>query len=365
MKKIILLFLIIEGVITMTGNLYSQNIQNDNMTIDYKKIYFSCLDGDVKTALAALEFTDITNLNEKDSEFKTKFEKRFKNESDESDFLEKRKSPISDLLEIYRNYWRISLLDNSKNYDSLLIQNVTNFLTDNSLTAGEAIVNEDRLDIYLKKYIESFGLHTTGFGKTGKYYDLLVWTSEKDTTYTFSLHNEETKAEVVFMDDFITLGWEEYATLDRYYPGGWATKKAIYCVRKAYDLESENFMISYLAHESRHFADYKIFPKLMSADLEYRAKLTELSMAQKTLYKTIEFFINNSNYESDNGHSVANYCVIRDLSEVLFKNEFEKDINKWKEISTEQINKASYDLLKENTESLMKLGADVEKYIKK
>ncbi len=200
--------------------------------------------------------------------------------------------------------------------------------------------------------------------KPGKYFDLLVWASEKDTTYSFSLHNEQTSAEVVFMDDFVTLGWEEYATLDRYYPGGWATKKALYCVRKVYDLNSEGFKISYLAHESRHFADYKIFPKLKSADLEYRAKLTELSMAQKTLYKTIEFFINNSNYESENGHSVANYCVIRDLSKVIFKNEFEKDISKWKEISVEQINKAAYDLLEANTESLMKQGTDVRKYIK-
>ncbi len=168
MKKTILHFLIIAGVIAITRNLHSQNNPNDSMKIDYKKIYSYCLDGDVKTALAALEFTDLTKLSEKDSEFKTKFESRFKNEFDESDFLESRKSAITDLLEIYRNYWRVSLLDNSKNYDTLLFQNVANFLTDNSLTAGTLIANEDSLDIYLKKYIESFGLHTAGFGKTGK-----------------------------------------------------------------------------------------------------------------------------------------------------------------------------------------------------
>ncbi|MDQ3021965.1 MAG: hypothetical protein M3R36_15540 [Bacteroidota bacterium] len=361
MEKIILLIV----VIAITGNLYSQNIQNDSVKIDYKKIYSFCLDGDVKTALAVLESVDFNNLTEKDLEFKTQFESRFKNEYDESDFLESRKSQITELLEIYHNYWRVSLLDNLKNYDSLLIQNVVNFLTDNYALARKLIANEDSLNVYFKKYIESFGLHTTGFGKTGKYFDLLVWASEKDTTYTFLLHDEKTNADVVFMDNFITLGWEEYATLDRYYPGGWATKKALYCVKKAYDLNSEEFMISYLAHESRHFADYKIFPKLMSADLEFRAKLTELSMAQNTLYKTIEFFINNSNYESENGHSVANYCVIRDLSKGIFKIEFEKDINKWKERSIEQINNAAYDLLKANTKSLTRLGTDVEKYIKK
>ncbi len=112
----------------MTGNLYSQNTQIDSMTIDYKKIYSSCLDGDVKTALVALELTDNKNLSEKDSEFKTKFERRFKYENDESDYLESRKSQISDLLKIYRDYWRTALLDNSKIYDALIFQNVSKFL---------------------------------------------------------------------------------------------------------------------------------------------------------------------------------------------------------------------------------------------
>lgn len=362
--KIFLLF-VAFGAVVVTGNLYSQNIQSDSVKIDYKKIYSLCLDGDVKSALAVLESADLNNLTEKDLKFKTQFDIRFKNEFDESDYLESRKSQITELLHIYHNYWRLSLLDNSKNYDSLLIQSVAHFLTDNYELARELITNEDSLNVYFKKYIESFGLHTTGFGKTGKYFDLLVWASEKDTTYTFLLHDEKTTADVVFMENFITLGWEEYATLERYYPGGWATKEALYCVKKAYDLNSEGFLVNYLAHESRHFADYKIFPKLMSADLEFRAKLTELSMSRNTLYKSIEFFINNSNYESENGHSVANYCVIRDLSNVIFKIEFEKDINKWHEISIEQINKSAYDLLKANTKSLTEQGADVEKYIKK
>jgi len=349
----------------ITGISYSQNSQNDSVEIDYKKIYSYGLDGDVRSGLSLLEFIDVNKLTAKDLKFKTDFENRFKYTNDESDFLESHKSSISELLEIYHKYWRTALLDNSKNYDTLIKKNVADFLTEKYPQAPGFKVNEDSIDVYVKKYIESFGLHTTGFGKTGKYFDLLVWGLEKDTTYTFLLHKEKTSVEVVFMDDFVTFGWEEYATLGRYYPGGWSTKKALYCVKKAYDLKSENFLIGYLAHESRHFEDYKIFPKLMSADLEYRAKLTELSMQQKTLHKSIEFFINNSNYESENGHSVANYCVIRDLSKVLFKIEFEKDINKWKEISIKQINKTAYDLLKANTKSLIKQGADVEKFIKK
>lgn len=168
---------------------------------------------------------------------------------------------------------------------------------------------------------------------------------------------------VLFMEDFVTLGWEEYATLGNYYPGGWATKDAIYCVKSAYDLKSENFLISYLAHEGRHFIDYKLFPKLESADLEYRAKLTELSLADKTMYELIEFFIQNANFASENAHSVANFCAIRDLSRSIFGIDFEKDISKWKSIRPSKINKAAYKLIQLNTKALQSKGLDVEKFI--
>ncbi|MEO8664506.1 MAG: hypothetical protein ABI462_03330 [Ignavibacteria bacterium] len=284
MKKKILINLFCFLNLLYNGMSYSQNTQTDSVKIDYPKIYAYCLDGDVASAITALDKIDINNLSEKDRNFLTRFENRFINNTD-ADSLNSFPSPIADLQKIYRNYWRTSLLDNSKNYDTLLLNDLANFLTDDPKIAGTLIENEDTLNTYYIKYIESKGLHTTGFGKTGKYYDLLVWAAERDTTYNFLLHNENTSAEVVFMEDFISLGWQEYATLDRHYPGGWATKKALYCVRKAYDLESEQFLVSYLAHESRHFADYKLFPKLKSTDLEYRAKLTELSMAKTSLYK--------------------------------------------------------------------------------
>jgi len=227
------------------------------------------------------------------------------------------------------------------------------------------ILPDDTLDVYLKKYILSSGYHTTGFGKTGKFLDLLVWKSENDTTYKFSIYDEKINTRVVFMDDFVTIGWEEYATMGRAFPGGWATKQALYCVKKAYDLNSEDFLICYLCHEGRHFTDYKLFPKLTSADLEYRAKLTELSLLKAELFTTINDFINNANYDSDNGHSIADYCVIMDLSKALFNVDFENDMLKWKNLSPEKINKSAYELLKTNTSALRKQGKGVEKYIKK
>jgi hypothetical protein len=293
--------------------------QNDSSKLDTKAIYALCLDGDVTAAFPLFDGIKNKKISNVDLALKTEFDKRFKGEFDESEYLKNKKSDIDPLLKVYHNYWRKAVLDAKTNYDSLLIKDVYNFLKNNYLPAQQLTMNDDSIDTYLIKFVESKGLHTTGTGKTGRLFDLLVWKTEKDTVYNFTLNGEKTSANVVFMDDFITLGWEEYATIDRYYPAGWATKKALFCVRKAYDLNSEDFLISYLGHESRHFADYKLFPNLKSADLEYRAKLVELAMAKTTLYELIETFITNANYDSDNGHSVANYCAIRDVSKVLFK----------------------------------------------
>lgn len=334
------------------------------MKFEFQKFFAYCIDGNIRPALDLLESYDHVSLSEKELTFKTEFENRFKFSTDSSNYRNNETPPLSDLLKLYVRYWRESVLDISGNYEQSLMNDVSDFLKINFPPAEHIEPVKEKLDIYLKDYITSLGFYTTGFGKTGKYFDLLVWKTEEEKNYSFKMHEEETNVKVVFMDDFITLGWEEYATLGKLYPGGWATKESLFCVKKAYDTESENFKISYLAHESRHFADYKLFPKLKSTDLEYRAKLTELSLLKNNLYNVIAFFISNSNYDSDNGHSVANYCVIRDLSEKLFGSANEIDINKWKEVSIDKINESAYQILQENTIALKKIGDGVEKFIK-
>lgn len=314
-----------------------------------------------------LEIDPAKKIAVKDFKFKTDFENRFKFEEDKSDFLETRKSKIDELLKIYRDYWRLSFLNKEKKNDSLIMKNVSNFLKTNFPLAEKLTLNEDSINAYQKKYISSLGYHTTGFGKTGSLYDLLVWKKEKDTVYKLNYDGKETIVKVYFMDDFITLGWSEYATLGRYYPAGWATKEALFCVKKAYDLKSETFRVSYIGHEGRHFADYKLFPHLKgvgSADLEYRGKLTEVALySEDGLYKRLQFFINNGNYDSENGHSIAAYCVIRDLSRYLFHSDYEKNIEKWKAVPSKRINKAASAILRQNTKSLEKIP-NVEKFIK-
>ncbi len=352
LKKLLLLSILI--ILLTMSKVFSA--EKDSIKLDYNKIYSLCLDGNVTPALEIIRAADYKKLNDKDKIFKDNFESRFSKETDESDYLKSKESSISDIIKIFHNYWRKSLLDNSNNYDKELISNLALFLKSDE--------NEDSVKVNLDNYLKSLGLYTAGFGKTGRFLDLLVWSSENDTVYSIPLHKEVLKVKVVFMENFLTLGWQEFATLARYYPGGWTTTESLFCVKSAYDLNSESFKISYLAHEGRHFSDYKIFPKLKSEDLEYRAKLTELSLANESLFNTISFFINNSNYEGNNGHSVANYCVVRDLSKKLFNEDFEKDIEKWKTVKISVINAAAYNILTKNTKILKKLGPDVEKYIK-
>lgn len=334
--------------------------------VPYSKIYSHCLNADVKSAALLVSQFKSDTLNQKDRIFIEEFRARFSFDQDNSTFLQKRGSPINELLKCFLDYWRVALLNPSFNYDSVLAKNLSRLLSLQYKldSMREYPLDNDTIHYYLKKYISDRGYHTTGYGKTGKLFDLLVWQNERDTIYNFSASGEKISSPVIFMDNFITLGWEEYATVDRYYPGGWATKEALYCVKKAYNLKSEDFLISYLCHEGKHFSDYKQFPKLSSADLEYRAKLTELSMLQDDLYKTIKFFIDNSDSKSQNGHSVANYFVIRDLSNALFKKEFETDLTKWERIDSRKIHSASSKLLKVNTRRLKNRGKDIENFIR-
>jgi len=364
MKNILTTICTVALLFLLVTRAVAQTPADDSVRFDYRKIFSLCLDGNVSSALTAVEIDGSKKISEKNQLFKTALENRFKYEEDKSGFLTERRSGIDSLLAMYQRYWRMALLHPDIDYDKDLQASLTAFLQKNYLPASSTIIKEDSLDSYLKKFVEGNHLHSTGFGKTGKLYDLLVWKTETDTVYSFALGKEILRPRVVFMDGFVTLGWEEYATLGKLYPGGWTIPTALYCVRKAYDLNSESFLISYLAHEGRHFADTKLFPVLSSPDLEYRAKLVELSLADKTLYDLIDFFITNANYDSKNGHSVADYCAIRDLSKALFHVEFEKDKSKWQQIGREKINAEAARILEANTKILLAKGSKVKKYIK-
>ena len=351
-----ILFLFIFILSTIEVN--SQDI--DTVQLDYKIITKNTLNGKVVPVLELLDKISMKNLSNTDKEFKDQFEKRFKFAEDKSGYLNSIDSSVIELVKIFREYWRNSML-NQINYDEQLADTLYSFFKISKNSSLEQ--SDEELNKHYSQYLDSKGVNHTPFDKTGSYYDLLLWKNEKDTIYKIRLPNDTVSVKVCFMTEFISLGWMEYATLGKHYPGGWATSDCLFCVKKDYDLSSESFKVSYLVHEAQHFYDYKLFPKLTQPDLEYRAKLAELSYANETLYKLINSFIKYAEHNRQYAHSYAYYCVVRDLSKAIFGTDFEIDTEKWKSIDKDLINKTSKVILLKNTEILKEKGRDIKEYI--
>ncbi len=140
--------------------------------------------------------------------------------------------------------------------------------------------------------------------------------------------------------------------------GGWATKDStkLYCNKGTYDLNSEKFKVSYLKHESLHFTDLNNYPNLSSADLEYRSKVIELMYCtEETIYDRISEFMSGANKaDRKNSHQYANYILIENMSKLIFNSDFTTDINLWKKVSVDKINKAASSLYELNENILRK-----------
>lgn len=324
------------------------------ISMPYSQIFSKALNGDVLSALDVLGQID-GDLSTEDLEFKKEYELRFKGEEDQSSYLSDEEAPLFELHSLFRDYWRMSLLNPGENYIGQLGRKVVPFLMQYYPPVRGTEVKRDSIGVYLSRYIHNQGLYTQeDVDVSGHLLDLIVWQSESDTTISFEMDNDEINIPIIKMKDFVTLGWREYATMGTHYPGGWATKEALYMVEKAYDEDTESFKVSFVAHEGRHHLDLNIFPDLENDHLEYRAKLTELSIADSTTFDLIEFFINNSGKDSEVPHFRANYKLIHQLSKKLFNTDFETDMDRWRKSGVSGINKVAYQILKNDTEVLKK-----------
>ncbi|MGH7681707.1 MAG: hypothetical protein ACRENN_06930, partial [Candidatus Eiseniibacteriota bacterium] len=133
----------------------------------------------------------------------------------------------------------------------------------------------------------------------------------------------------------------------------------------SYDTTSENFRVSYLAHEGRHFSDYKEFPRLEQPELEYRAKLTELAVSNETTLTLVKAFSEQAGRDRAVPHSFADYCVIRDLSRTVFRSdEGVKNPATWNSVAPDRLRKEALKLLQANDSRLHHMGAkDVSRFL--
>jgi hypothetical protein len=186
--------------------------------------------------------------------------------------------------------------------------------------------------------------------------DLLVWRTQREAEFEVILTDQKRTVSVVFMSDFHSLGWKHYASLGLASTTGWVDDGTLYCVDGMYERDTETFEVSYLKHESRHLADLEQFPDLSAADLEYRAKLTELIFASKTQRRLLDDFTAKRAPNADSPHAAANFRLTNDLWRELYDTPFAGGEQAWMSISRDKVSRTARRLLAMDTTRLSDPG---------
>jgi hypothetical protein len=318
-------------------------------------VYGKALEGDVREALRILRGIPADALDSKEHAERDCLLGRFADKKMPA--VNVRDPFVAELIGLYQDYWMRVLLQELSVSDgeAYLFNRLTTVLRNAGQPSSFASL-DDLVDA-LEPLLLARGFHSIR-GVTRPYYELMAWGREVSQTYEVALPETTIPVRVVFMHDFVSLGWSAFATCDKAYSGGWAKDDTLYCVADSYDTASETFSVSYLAHESQHFADYKRFPKLEQPELEYRAKLVELSKAQKTAWELVGRFAAWGGESRSAPHGFANAKVIADLSRSIFGSMAPvTDAERWAAVPVADINRAATALLKANTERLLARGA--------
>jgi hypothetical protein len=264
---------------------------------------------------------------------------------------------LDQLLYTYRQYWTRSMMGDFSASEGAewLSQKLYNLLIFHNIKIS--LENIDEIHAAVDRALERQGIYSDN-SFSSPWYDLTLWKTQESRPFRIELTDRQLSVSVVFMDDFQSLGWSEFATLGMTSTGGWAAHDALYCVTWAWNHDSENFRVSFLQHEGRHLVDFEQFPKLHPIDLEYRAKLTELAFASSTLPRILDKFTINGTLNPDSPHAYANYRVVRDLYQALFDSDMPESGNQWQWVRPSEINPVARALLDKHTKLLIEQGAE-------
>ena len=335
-------------------------------THSFDDAYIVALGGDATKALEIVDSFSDNDLTPEQIKEKNRFYCRFRS-SDDITFTGESKL-VNDIMTFFHVYWDKVLLQKVPGDQAMneLFMVAIPYLHENYFKeAGITIEDlQNNAVKYLSDLLLKEGYHAQ-IGNTEHILGIYLWKQEDRQMYSVELPETTADVQVLFIDDIVSMGWHEYATLGKYYPGGWALDTELVCPSHKYDRQSEYFLVNFLTHEAQHFTDYKTYPKLTQTDLEYRAKLAELSAADETAYDIIGRFINNYTATKEGAHVFANYCVLRDMSDIIFESGLTGDMEKWKEIPAETINAAAVKLLAGHSENLNNAGSmEVSQFIK-
>ena len=305
------------------------------------------IQGDLKPALPLLAQVD-SSSSASDQELAAKFRQRFVERS-ESPSAVSGNAFVDKVVAIYRDYWAGALLQTAdraanglslekKLLESLRIQGSRPF---------QPTIEEDTSE-QLRQAVEAQGFYVL-VESAPPLQDLLIWQKQRQMQFEVELTDQVSSVNVVFISDFYSLGWKHYAALGLASTTGWVDQGTLYCVEWVYAEGTETFEVSYLKHESRHLADLERFPGLSAADLEYRAKLTELAFATRTQRRLLDDFTVKGAANPESPHAQANHRVTHDLWRELYGSPFPGGAEAWMTVSRDKVNRAARRLLVRDT----------------
>lgn len=309
------------------------------------------LQGDLSGAPAL--FADPGSLDARDRELAAAFDRRFTQGRDDAPLPGK---PFADdVVRAYRSYWRAAMLGHAdlEAAERLLHAALRRALARHGRDTG---ADDGETMEHTRDALRDEGLHALN-GRTRPFLELMLWARQDTTRYHVELTDGAREVDVVFLRDFVVRGWSDWATFGRASTGGWAGDGELFCLGDDYDTDSERYRVSYLQHETRHFADYARFPALEQIDLEYRAKLTELVYAEETYAALLAGFARNASPNRSAPHSFANDAVVRAMSRAVLGREFEGEEAAWRAVDPADVHAAARALLEENTRELEAAGA--------
>jgi hypothetical protein len=345
------------------------NFGNDRQS--YREIVSLAAAGDISTAFIKMEEKkSFSNpiVNFIYQRWKKKMYARFVSKEEVFENTSENKI-VNDISNIYREYWRVEMLKPlpESRTDSTLYNNIADYLLSNNLTSlsKDSLRKNIKDDSVLKKIIEKEGFKVN-FNFRNGFQELFIWNKESTKKYDVILPKETVKTTVVFIESYHINGYDEFSTIGDSQVGGWATKDSatLFCNKGTYELNSEKFKISYLKHESLHFTDLKNYPNLSSADLEYRSKVIELMYCTEgTIYdRILEFATGANKADRKNSHPYANYILMQNMSKLIFNSDFNSDMNQWKKVSVDKINKAASSLY-ESSENILRKDNSLKEII--
>jgi len=251
--------------------------------------------------------------------------------------------------EIYRAYWRTTLLRETGDPELQLRTALARLLAADS---GIEAKDRDPVSTVLATLSARKIHHDERPGPPMR--DLLMWREERSARYAVRLTDGTRHVRVRFIDDVLLRGWKDYASLGRISTTGWAHDGELYCLADAYETSSEAFSVSFLKHEARHLADLERFPHMKPADLEYRAKLTELAYAHQSMEHLLSAFAAKAEDDASEPHPAANWRVIRNLYRALHDADLPAGFNAWDALNVARVNRAARMLLEQDTRTRLR-----------